>query len=274
MALDFSSHLTHIYIGHGTMNNWSGQSGTILEWIYPTNVNAASDQTLFLKGTSWDNSLWFDIEWQTNGIIKIGRGRATDQCRAVSTDTLSNNTWQFVAATWDVNGSNTDQKLFIGTLASAVSEVSGYSDQTVGAGTVSTVPDSKPVQIGDGIGEFAWETGYAGRIAWVGVWNRTLSLGEIQAQQFRPHVTNGCLLFSHYGYSGVGTQADWSGNVYNGTPSTTITSVNHVPISPNFGFDIGWTSIKGATVYNSSVSGSNTPVGNTTKQAQITIGAI
>lgn len=67
-------------------------------------------------------------------------------------------------------------------------------------------------------------------IAWIGIWNRLLTLGELQDQQFNPHVTSGCVLFSHYGWNGTGTQADWSGGVRNGTVTGATLSTDHAPI--------------------------------------------
>jgi len=66
--------------------------------------------------------------------------------------------------------------------------------------------------------------------------DRALSLGEIRSLQFHPRVLSGCVLYSHYGFNGTGTQPDWSGKGNSGTV-TGATVSNHVPLGSPFGFD-------------------------------------
>jgi hypothetical protein len=51
------------------------------------------------------------------------------------------------------------------------------------------------------------------------VFNRALSLGEVEAQRTKPHVLSdgSCKLFTIYGQAGTGSQLDLSGNGNNGT---------------------------------------------------------
>jgi hypothetical protein len=68
-----------------------------------------------------------------------------------------------------------------------------------------------------------------GRLAWLAIWNRQLSYNELLAQQYNPHVTQGCVLFCHYGLYNLGTQLDLSGAGNHGQV-TGATVAGHVPL--------------------------------------------
>jgi hypothetical protein len=70
-----------------------------------------------------------------------------------------------------------------------------------------------------------------GRIGMVHVVNTRLTLGQMKAQQFAPHVIPGSVLYTRLGWNGTGTQADWSGGQNNCTV-TGATVGNDVPIMP------------------------------------------
>lgn len=154
--------------------------------------------------------------------------RATTPLEIISSDTpFVSNTWQCVAVTFDSGGGSTDQKLYVGSLTAPIAEVSSYSIQQAGSGAVGD--DSGDSLL---IGNTNQNNVWTGQIAVVAIWNRVLTAAEIRAQQFRPFckASDGCVLFTHLGWAGTGTQPDLSGNGNNGTV-TGASLADHVPIA-------------------------------------------
>ena len=222
MALDFSPGVATL-VNHGSAASLDDMDvGTYVVWMFPTSTDARSicDKR--------DTSGWRTFPCQSNSRLAFQLNRATVNLTIFSSnDFYTANVWNFAAATWDASGADADQKLFQGTLSAAVAEESSYGTQTVGSGATVTNAGGDFFVGNNGENNVA----LIGRIAWFGVWNVQLTLAQLQAQQFFPHKTAGCVLFSHYGYNGVGTQADWSGNVNNGTV-TGATQADHVPLGP------------------------------------------
>jgi hypothetical protein len=222
MALNFSGSADRV--DHGNDSSLINLDPiTVLAWVYPTSLAVA---VIVDKRTlSGDTGYRLLYTNDTVGSLAFHINRASQDCFA----------WQFVGGTLDTSGANGDQKLFRGTLSGIAVEPS-YDNQTVGSGTVNS--DSGNNQfVGNRVQADASWSGYIG---WVGIWNRQLSLGEVITQQFRPHLTSGCVLFTHYGFNGTGTQPDWSGTGNSGTV-TGATQIGHVPIMPSFGISMPWT---------------------------------
>jgi lysophospholipase L1-like esterase len=101
--------------------------------------------------------------------------------------------------------------LFYGDLATPVVEESSYFTSNDGSGTYGSDAASNAFVGGDSA-----TLNFIGDIGWVRVFNRKLTLAEIQLEQYskRP-MTTGCVLDSEY--HGTGTQMDRSGNGNNGT---------------------------------------------------------
>lgn len=212
----------------GTSTSIISDVCTILAWIYPTSVTTPSTQAIIEKTPS-DFSDYRGIQVDGTGLLAfIRRGSpAFTGTEVAATGLLSINTWQMVGTVMDATSSTaTDQKLFYGSLTSMIAEVPSYSSQDAGSGATSQ--GSINTLIGNN-GDGSFVSGFPGKIAWVATWNRILTLGEIQAQQFTPHVTAGCQLFIHCGFNGTGTQPDWSGNGRNGTV-TGATTDSHIPL--------------------------------------------
>ena len=202
---------------------------TVVSWVRPTNVDA---NLRHLGGQEQSSGR---IRFLTSDSSGAGRLRLTVNNSGllldyVSVDSvLSVNAWQFIGYVCDI-ASAQDGKIYHGDLSTLVTEVS-YAVETDAGGTFNATS-------GDMI--FGRDSNaslpFLGDIAIVMVWPGTaLTLGQIQAQQFRPHITPGCEIFSHYGYNGVGAQPDWSGNGNSGTV-TGATVSDHVPLGPPFGF--------------------------------------
>lgn len=231
MALDFDSASSDkINVGSGTsLDNLT--TGTYLSWVF-LRSSPAHDGAISWKGLAASGSRQF--RFNSGGSLLLAIFRATTNTQIEGTPSaIGFDKWSFVATVHNTGGANGDQKLFGGDLSTIAAEPSSYISQSVGSGAVG---DNSSTDMIIGNRETNGRN-FEGLIAWIGIWNRVLTLGEMQAQQFRPHVTSGCVLFTHCGYNGTGTQADWSGNGNNGTV-TGATVADHVPLGPPFGFDV------------------------------------
>jgi hypothetical protein len=186
-------------------------------------TGGANRRTLELRDTIVNTAIFFAVD------------RVTAPALAESTAAAySANAWLFIAVAYNTSVA---PQIYTGTLTTSAAEVS-YNSQDAGSG--ATGDNNANNQF---VGAFgAGTTGNPNAdIAWVGIWNRKLSSGEIAAQQFRPRVTSGSVLFTHYGYNGLSTQPDWSGNGNNGTVTGTPPgAADHVPLGPFFGADVGY----------------------------------
>jgi hypothetical protein len=135
------------------------------------------------------------------------------------------NTWHCVAATFDLAGASNEKiNIYVGTLTTSLAE-STYAAIADFGGTISSAAAGNLLVGQDTSFTSAWQADFA-----VGMhWNRALTHGELLDQQFYPHVTSGCVLFTHYGYNGTSTQPDWSGTGNAGTVSGG-TLADHVPL--------------------------------------------
>ena len=218
--------------------------GTTIVWERPT--------TLATRNVIWDKTdpgteegMFFAHDVSIGTRFAFQRDRATAALLAVAgVDVVTLDAWNFLAARWDTGGVDGDQQLFHGDLTTIVTEISSYSFQTVGSGFPSSHAAGSFVigNRGDGTPLFREADG---DVAVVAIWNRRLSLGEIRAQQFHPHVTVNCRGFWYLGFNGTGTQPDLSGTGNNGTV-TGATVADHVPLGPSFGYDFNWIGVAGA----------------------------
>jgi hypothetical protein len=241
MSLLFSSGADN-YVDYGSaavLDNLSQR--TMLAWIYPTSVTTPLAQAIYAKadGTSFSAYRSFYVAGSIGSTIYVDSHRATTILKAESGTVLSNNVWQFVGGAVDEAATATDQKLYWGSLSTAVAEVPTYASQQVGSGAFGN-----DAAFNATLGNFSatvpqsWSR-FIGRIAFFAMWNRVLTLNEIRQQQFRPYPTTGCVIFSHLGYNGTGTQANLSGQALNGTV-TGATADIHVPLTAPFGGRAGW----------------------------------
>jgi hypothetical protein len=139
--------------------------------------------------------------------------------------TYGTNKWCFAAITMDFNGANGNQKLYHGDLSTLAVEPSAYSLQTVGTGTR---PSDASVDAFIGNSSNA-NVALGGALSIVAVFNRVLSLGEIQSWQFDPRMMAGCVGLWRLGDNGTGTQPDYSGNGNAGTV-TSATQADNPPL--------------------------------------------
>lgn len=219
-------------------------AGSYLFWVNPTNVATTPQKRFLQKGLLATGYHYMAPGDTASGDVILIVRRSTQDLLALSTGgAITTNAWQFVAGTFDANGTNTDQHIYVGTLSALATEVGGYTMQRVGSGSlVSNAGHDQFIGNDENLTH-----AMIGAMAWVGIWNRVLSLGEIRAQQFRPHVTSGCVLFLPL--RGFATEVDLSGNGNHGTVTGTTISA-HVPLpKPQRKlWAVQWQAAGGATV--------------------------
>jgi hypothetical protein len=213
-------------------------SFTIASWIYPTSLVADDVGRVFSKGAFGVGNggrYTFAINHTGNHVAgslwMAQKSESGTNLLAYSTAAeVTVNTWSFIATT----GSTTAPKLYEGTLATAVTEITGgYGGQTAGTDVILTDAGNDVV-----IGNWAADNhSFPGYIAWVGVWNRILTLAELKTQQFRPHVTSGCKGFWWPGLHGAAACPDLSGNGNNGVTFTNVSVAQGAPVGLLFGAD-------------------------------------
>lgn len=139
---------------------------------------------------------------------------------------LSANAWRCVAATMDTSVTSSCIHIYTGSLtANMVERAYGTSDN--GSGTSTNDDSAKKLFLGN----IAADTqAFVGDIGPIALFNRILSLGEIQSWQFRPRLLAGCVGFWRLGRNGTSVQPDLSGNGNAGTVETGITRVADVPL--------------------------------------------
>lgn len=211
------------HISHGSaaaLDNLS--TFTVLAWVNTSSL--AGDNFIWSKTDNGFAAERFFI-LRSSGYIRVELGRATTYAIAENNDSaISTNTWRFVGFSWD--GTNAP-KIYRGDLTTAIAEVSSYVTSQAGSGTAQD--ESANSMIFGNINPAGGE-GFNGRIATVMVYNRVLSVGEMQSLQFMPRAASGCLIYSNYGYNGTTNAPDWSGNGNTGT-NTGATVGDHVPVT-------------------------------------------
>ena len=222
MALDFDAATEKIVVTSGSSALDSMTVGTRFVWAY---CHSLSSDTHFMDKRGAGSS-WKAFFVGGNNRLRVVHRRGTSNLVLTSaTNYLVINQWLFLAYTWDESGSTEGQRLFQGTLRKPVVEhpQDAYVSQTAGSG--STQDDSS----GDlHIGSISVD-GYQmdGLIAYAGIWDRCLTEKELQAQQYNPHPTSGCL--GLWEFLHPTTIADFSGNGNTATV-TGATLAAHVPL--------------------------------------------
>lgn len=183
---------------------------TVLAWIYPT--AGAGTRRIWTKGATTNiRSLNTD-----NNSYTISIGRATTNSSALATvanmSTWALNKWCFVGGTCNTTTA-TDNRIWHGDLTTLAAEAAAYSSQTLGSGAVGSDAAVNGI-IGN---RDANDQSMFGRIGVIAVFNRALTLAEVQSWQQRPRILSGCVGLWWLGQNGTGAQADHSGNGNTGT---------------------------------------------------------
>lgn len=201
---------------------------TAIMWV---RLTAFTNARSFYAKHSAGNRLIMD---GTGGNIRFDRARNIISAVYITDDTpLSLNTWHLVAVTYNrAGGAGEVINIYVGSLTAEAVE-SSYGTSTDGAGA-ETSDAANNLFVGN---ISAFNRAPAGRIACFTYVDALLTLSQIRSWQFRPRKLVNAVIYSQYGFNGIGTQPDWSGNGNNGTV-TTATVADHVPLGPSFGLDL------------------------------------
>lgn len=217
-------------ISHGTDASVDNlQAFSMLLWLRCTTTT--NSRRLWTKGTQ--KSLAFTGNagrlqltiTRTSSLTYTGASSAAGE--------LPTTTWQCVATCFDA-AQTPAAHIYIGGLTTTLTELS-YSTQSDGSGA-ATNDASNPLVVGNITGGSG---AFQGDVALALFWGRMLPLAELRSLQFDPRPTSGCLLYSVYGWNGLGTQPDWSGHSQNaGTVTGGAVAPAHVPLAAPFGMSL------------------------------------
>ncbi len=213
---------------NSTINNFG--TGTVAFWIYFTTITPAAQRNILTKSTG-GNRFVFLITNASSGTLSLeyGGGTQLNTARAVLAN-LPNygaNKWLFIVLTKDFG--NSLPHLYVGDRNNPPQEALAYAAQQTGSGTHDD--SASDLYVG---ANFDGSSAFPGKIAFFGMWNKVMTLGEIRGQWFRSLATLGNVVFMQMGFSGLTTQVDWSGKRNSGT----ITGASlwpHVPLGNLFG---------------------------------------
>jgi len=201
---------------------------TVLMWVFPDGSNA--DGLWDKSEAAYANWRQFSFDQVIANSIIIQFSRATTTALSTSaTNAYTTGAWNFLGFSWD--GGSTAPKIYRGALTIPVAEVSYSGTPTAGSGAIGN--DSANSLIIGNLVDLV--QGLDGKIATIHMFSRVLSITEMQTVQFRPSLRPAnCVLYSHLGLVGTGTQPDWSGNGNTGTVTGATVSA-HVPLGGLFG---------------------------------------
>lgn len=190
---------------------------TWVVWLFPT--TRTTNRVILQKGDQH-----FIRLSGTTGNVRFFRDRTTDTDYITnSTPLASLSTWYCLAITFDSAATPTVH-IYIGSLTATMVEC-----------TYGTAIDGSGALASDGLGSLVWGNNNASTIVFQGsiaipmMFNRVLTLRELQSLQYQPRVISGCQIYQQLGYNGTSTQTDYSGNVRSGTV-TGATVGSHVPL--------------------------------------------
>jgi len=227
MSLTFGANTTDLVsiAASSSINNLD--PFTYCWWMYVTTWTGSRDPftkigsgqliAMQLDGTTGAGNLKLTITGSTGSIVLLTTGQ-----------NMAVNTWYFCAATYNSANSSDKANIYVGTLATPVALALGS-----GASAVTGTHDdsANPIRIGNNATPNAV---LQGDMAWLGVWNKELSLAQLKDQQYFPHVTSGNVVFMHLNNSTTGTQLDQSGLQNKGTVTGATPSTLAEPAGVNF----------------------------------------
>lgn len=233
MALAFTDGSTN-NIDHGsatpldTLTTW-----TAIFWI---NWNTLTDFRQMMNKAVGLGRRRIEVDATDELTVRVARNSFANNCVYTTNNAnLTTGKWWYIAVTFDTGASAGEVvNVYLGDISTLVTERT-YATATDGSGAVDSEA-SASLFVGSAGGGGSNAVG--ADIAIFQFYDTALSVEAIQLLQWLPRVLNSnCLIYSHYGFNGTGTQADWSGNGNSGTV-TGATVSDHVPLGPPFGFDV------------------------------------
>jgi hypothetical protein len=189
---------------------------SVLAWFYPTTLN--NGRGVVDKASSPSKVGW-TMGSKANGAVQAIMKRATTALFWESSSLLlTTNAWWLAAITINQTGPATH--IYVGSLATLAAEAT-----LTGADGSGAFGDDSAINLD--LGNLSTlDSPVVGRVGVAAVFNRVLSLGEVQSWQFAPRMMAGCVGLWRLGDNGTGTQPDLSGNGNNGTVTGAIQSDN------------------------------------------------
>lgn len=204
-AFTFAASTTN-KVNHGSASSLDNLNTiTVIAWVYPTTLN----DTWIWSKTDPAFSIEKNFYVGATGHLHTEAVRATTFAQADSSDAvLTTNKWWMVAFTWD---GSTAPKLYRADMTASVpiAEASSYSTSTAGSGAIG---DDAAYDVTIGNNTTTTTTSFQGKIGTVMIFNRVLSIAEMQSLQYNPRNILGCVLLSHYGFNGTTNATDYSGS--------------------------------------------------------------
>lgn len=222
MALLLNNGINTESVSHGSGASLDNPGAlTIAAWVKTV---SPLDGGFVVRKANAGGSAFYGLYFETTGYLRVARKRGTSDCAAQSQNgVVTANEWQFLVGTFNTSGVNTDQKLFRGALREIASEVSSYTTQSVGSGTVGD-ESANDLHVGNQFNTPGAWAALNATVGWVGVWDRQLTLDEIRQIQghtllggeAEPLLLRGCVLYCWYGQYASATEQDFSGNKNHG----------------------------------------------------------
>lgn len=217
MSLNFTASAHKIDVGSNAVLD-DMDDATYVFWVWLNNLTTAG--RLYSKGVSPG---FKSMEVLSTGGVSLDIDRATDAQKRANTANLpgfGSSKWSAIAISHDISGSS--YKIYSGDLSTPFAEAGAYSVTTAGAGAAVSEASQNGI-IGNratgGAGFF-----FPGKIGRVSIFNRVLSLGELQIIQYRHQLLSGCVGLWFPGADGASTVADLSGNDNVGTITSAAVS--------------------------------------------------
>jgi hypothetical protein len=136
------------------------------------------------------NAGWFFELVDNQGDFRFQLERSSTDLRVQTAgwNGVAEGEWVNLAAVWDINGANTDQKLYYGLAnSSSLEEPSSYGhSQTAGSGSVES-DATHPITIGNRSDDAPSWGEYDGDIAYVAIYNRVLTLSDLKLLALNPY---------------------------------------------------------------------------------------
>ena len=228
MALTFSA-VTHV-VNHGSNAVLDDLSAfTVIALVRRT--ADGGNQAIYVKGwVGASAGILIMVEQNlgptTEGHFRLLRGGTAFADTQTASGRVPLNTWTHVAVAASAFATTDGVDLFYGSLTAQIVEETSYFRTQDGSGTYGADAAANALVGGD-----SSSMNFSGDIGWVRVYNRKLTLAEIQLEQYskRP-MTTGCVLDTEY--HGTGTQMDRSGGGSNGT-------VTGAAVADHPGFSVG-----------------------------------
>lgn len=236
MALSFTDASTN-RVSHGTaLGNWTSASWAF--WYYPITMTALRNITHLWTGSFVAPSITVGGTGATDELRMVWRrsGGGSNMIYETNSADITADKWWFVGATMDQGAAAGAKVVFyVGDLNTLATARTNGTTTDVSSGYVSN--NGATFYVGDNGSD---STAHAMRMGTLMFFpSVVLTQAAFQRLQFRmmPPVGSTCKLFTHYGFAGTGTQADWTGNGNNGSV-TGAAVADHVPLGPPFGFAI------------------------------------